>query len=207
MPSFRQRRWTSFYIVSLCFGISACHNPFAESPSDLLTRFPTPIYSLTGELLNGGTLGHPLCEDAQSAWLKRVDTDQDGTIDQAELSAEAKRQFALMDLNHDGFITSDELAIYRGQNDAQDLHDENTKKDPQDRRSVYHIAAHPHGSQPDPVLSADSNLDFKVTLNEFLALQIENLQLYDKDHDHTLDAHELNQLCRNRDKAATQTSR
>ena len=204
MLSFRHCRWTLFYSLSLCFGISACHNFLTDSPSDLLTRFPTPIYSLTGELLNGGPLGHPLCEDAQAAWLQRVDTNRDGSIDQDELSAESKRQFALMDLNHDGFITADELAVYRSQFDS---HEEEAKNESQNRKGIYRLTAHPNGSQPDPVLSADSNLDFKVTLDEFLAFQIENLQHYDKDHDHTLDSHELNPLCRNRDKAATPTSR
>ena len=190
--------------VILCgMAVSGCQGRPAPT-SDMLTKYPTPIYSLTGERLNGGALGQPACDEAQAAWLKRVDQDRDGTLDAEELMTEAKRQFALMDLNHDGIITAAELSAYRSQMDGTSAA---MPQEPTDRRGVQQLPMHPASSQPDPVLSADSNLDFQVTLDEYLTQQRENLSLYDKDKDRSLDAQELNKLCRIREQAATPSRR
>ena len=192
--------------ASCLFVLAGCGNLGGPSSTDLLSRYPTPIYSLTGEILNGGPLGQPRCEAAQESWLNRVDTDHDGLLELAELQDEARRLFAQMDLNKDGFITADELAVYRAafQNPDQPP---GMEIDPKAPKGTHRLPIHPHGSQPDPVLSADSNLDFQVTLDEFLALQKDNIARYDKNHDHKLDAGELQQLCRERERSATPSTR
>ncbi len=196
-------------IVLVSVAVSGC-SWGRPSASEMLMRFPTPIYSLTGEKLKG-----PSCEDAQSQWLARVDQDGDGTIDLSELKAEAKRLFALMDLNHDGVITADELSTYRGltadqpeeaapPNDGQQPDDDKgTGKGKRERQ----LPNRPSSSQPDPVLAADANLRFQVTLDDFLAQQQENMIQFDKNKDGQLDAHELNLLCRIREQAASPTHR
>ena len=196
-------------VLALDLSLQGC-GPSLPSNADLLDRFPTPIYSLTGEVLNGGTLGQPHCDYAQAAWLARIDSDHDGTIDLDELLAAARRQFAAMDLNHDGFVTAFELETYRSAFLSPPSDSDKNASDHADHpatRDERKMAVHPHGSQPDPVLAADVNLDFKVTLDEFLALQKDNFRDFDKDHDQTLEAQELNRLCRQREKAATPSSR
>ena len=209
----QRKRWHSAALFAVFLMTSGCHSPYSQSPADLLARFPTPIYSLTGEVLNGGTLRHLGCEEAQQTWITRVGRNHDGTMDLDDLLAEAKSQFAAMDLNHDGFITAYELSQYRLRNDpdsAQPKPDDSQHShsdEQRDRNGIHRMAQHPNGSQPDPVLAADNNLDFKVTLDEFLELQRENFRHYDKNRIHKLDANDLNQLCRDREKSATTISR
>jgi len=71
------------------------------------------LFSPNGEPLNGGVLGLPSCEDALSKWFDRIDADHNGFIEEKEFMADARRQFQIMDLNHDGTITPAELATYR----------------------------------------------------------------------------------------------
>lgn len=204
-------------------GFGCGHN--APSTEELLARYPTPIYSLTGEPLNGGPLGRPKCEDAQTAWAARVDADHDGFIDLDELLDNARAQFAAMDLDHSGALTSDQLSVYRkpfalsprtppastgtsADSDGATPDDSQSapqsgahrKKDPAADRP---LGLRPPSSQPDPVLAADSNLDFKVTLDEYLAQQRESFTQLDKNKDHRLSADELAVLCHIRERAAT----
>jgi hypothetical protein len=71
------------------------------------------LYSPNGEVLNGGPLGRPSCTEAMTAWFERTDANHDGAIVLAEFLNDARRQFAVMDLNKDGTITPDELQRYR----------------------------------------------------------------------------------------------
>lgn len=213
-----------------CMAVAGCGHGSITS-QELLEKYPTQIYSMTGEPLNGGRLGRPKCEDAQAAWLARVDTDRDGTIDLEELLAESSRQFAVMNIDHSGQLTADQLEAYRApyalnresapkpQTDASrgdGPADDGPQGDgPQeDRQRGDRPGGHTQGrggngggprpaaSQPDPVLAADSNLDFEVSLQEFMIQQRENFRQLDKNHDQRLSADELNILCHIRERAA-----
>ena len=72
-----------------------------------------PLYSPNGEPLSGGRLDHPNCQEALAGWFDRVAANHAGTIDLAVFLADASRQFAAMDIDHDGQLTSDELTRYR----------------------------------------------------------------------------------------------
>jgi len=169
--------------------------------SEMLAKYPTPVYSLTGEILTGAKS----CEEAQADWLKRVDRNDDGSVDLEELLAEARLQFARMDLDHNGLITAETLSRYRNaQNAPTDWsHDESGIENRNERKRDPASSLRPSVSQPDPVLSADTDLDFQVTLDEFLTQQRENMRLFDKNNDDRLDALELDQLCRIREQAAS----
>jgi hypothetical protein len=194
------------------------------SSKELLEKYPTQIYSLTGEPLNGGVLGRPKCEAAQADWLARVDTDHDGTLEIDELLAETNRQFTVMNIDHSGQLTADQLEVYRApfaltrdaapgpqpdgsdQDRGQDRGDQDQDHDQGRRggRDAPHAGTGPRppASQPDPVLAADSNLDFEVSLQEFILQQRENFRQLDKNHDQRLSAGELNALCHMRERAA-----
>ena len=198
---------------AILVALTAC-GPHYTSGKELIERFPTPIYSMDGEPLNGGTLGKPTCESAQSAWLERQDLDHDGTLDLDEVLSAARARFTAMDPDGDGYITSDELLTYRqhvmgGEFEQSPPKPEtgSTEDDGGHRPRLTKVSNRPQGSQPDPVLAADSNLDFKVTLEEFLALQRENFIHLDRDHDHTVSTEELTALCRVRERAAQPNQR
>ena len=196
----RHRRGLMTVIMAgLC--TAGCHNWLpGPSSQELLDRFPTPIYSLTGEILNGPSSPRLNCTEAQEAWLKRI-SPADDSLTLEQLQAEARLQFERMDINHDGVITSAELSIYR--TPQQNAAPEEAK----DSRNVRRMPLRPHTSQPDPVLSADANLDFQVTLDEFLTYQAELFHQMDVNQHHKLTIHELSALCHQREQAAHETNR
>lgn len=124
------------------------------------------VYSPNGEVLNGGPLGRPTCEDALTGWFNRIDAKRDARIDREEFLADARRQFAIMDIDHDGLITPAELdryrATYKTTEDERSTGNNDRRRDPA-RNSIT------DSSQPDPVMAADVRLRNQVTLQEFLA--------------------------------------
>jgi hypothetical protein len=151
-----------------------------------------PIFSPNGEPLNGGALGHPACAVAIAGWFARVDANQDGAIDRAEFLADTRRQFALMDRDKNGEITPEELDVYRAPYAASptfapaDEAEAATGARPSGGRQgrgrrggggTPSAAAGSHGKvdvsadTPDPVMSADVNLKFRVSLSDFIAYE------------------------------------
>lgn len=209
--------------LACCLAASGCGHG-SQTAHDLLDKYPTPIYSLTGEQLNGGPLGRPKCEDAQAGWLARVDTDRDGTVDLDELLTNARAQFDVMNIDRSGKITADQLATYRApfalssrpepapDKDGPDAgaDDSGTDKSPSkgdarhrnERNGDRPQGVRPPSSQPDPVLAADGNLDFEVTLDEYLIQQRESFMQLDKNKDRHLSSDELAVLCHVRERAA-----
>lgn len=138
------------------------------------------VYSPNGEVLNGGPLGRPTCEDALTGWFNRIDANHDGRIDREEFIADARRQFAIMDINHDGLITPAELdryrATYKTVQDEQSTGNTDRRRDPA-RNSIT------DGSQPDPVMAADVRLRNQIDLQEFLAHADKVFARIDHNHD------------------------
>jgi hypothetical protein len=156
------------------------------------------LYSLNGEPLRGGALGMPTCEAARGAWFDRVDADHDGTISRDEFMADARAQFALMDLNHDGVITPAELSTFRLPYRPGGIAVASSDNEPvaPPKRPTN---GHKHDNDPgagfsssgaggknddptDPVMSADKDLKFKVTRDDFMAQADENFAAHDGGH-------------------------
>jgi len=120
------------------------------------------LFSPNGEPLNGGKLGRPKCAEATGQWFDRADGNHDGVLDHEEFLADALAQFRRMDLDGDGFVTADEVTAYRlpyldaGKTEGQ-------------RRGRGEKALSMPTDADDPVMSADANLDFQVSLAEFTA--------------------------------------
>ena len=117
------------------------------------------IYSPNGEALTGGPLGHPACAVAVARWLDQIDVHHDGYITLDEYLADANRQFRVMDLDRTGVLTPEELARYRtpfgggiSGHSGDDRADGNVGTD----------------DRPDPVMAADSQAKFEVSLPEFI---------------------------------------
>lgn len=124
----------------------------------------TSTTSPNGELLPFHA-GADDCRGALAAWFGRADRNGDGMLDLAEMQADGDRWFAVADMDHDGQITSDELAAVR----RQMLPDPEPEAEaehgvPPGRRAVPRSQA-----RVDSVMQADANADFRVTAAEFRA--------------------------------------
>jgi Ca2+-binding EF-hand superfamily protein len=140
------------------------------------------LYSPNGEPLRGGSLGRPSCEKAMGAWFDRADADRNGRVDRNEFVADARRQFAVMDLDHDGTITPAELDKYR----APYMTLPPTGKGKAVRST---------DPGPDPVMSADTKLRFVVTLPDFAAYAERRFAELDRNRNGTLERDEALKMC------------
>jgi hypothetical protein len=186
---------------------------------------PPPTFSPNGEPLVPPQWPQD-CEAAIDQWFDRLDTGHTGGLSLAVLTADAERQYRLMDLRHDGKVTAEELSKYRlrmmgghylsvstpgeqarlgrGSDDearpgdrldepADDDHPRHRHGD-DDRRPVDAFAALV-SDQPDPVMSADNDLDGSVTWDEFKALVAQNFAEYDHDHTGVITKPEVEKIC------------
>ena len=144
-----------------------------------------PVLSANGEPLTGSKLGAKSCVEALEAWQAKW---RDG-LDLRSYVADAEAQFRAMDLDRDGVLTSAELTELRAQHRIE--HKENEEK-----RGRRRVAPRPTRTQAaDPVMSADANLDFRVTQDEFLAYAQRRFRALDTNGNGTLDRAEIASLC------------
>lgn len=160
------------------------------------------IYSPNAEPLSGGILGNPDCEKAVSGWFKRTDTNHDGFIDKTEFRADAQAQFKRMDLDKAGYLTSEVLDRYRAPYRPEIINDTPQTEKPADKHFTQEKVRSSGNKSPDsehlldPVMSADGNLDFRVTLDEFLAQSTRNFDVLDSSHDNKLGNEEVLAICK-----------
>ena len=181
---------------ALIGALAACSNSSIvqkRGPADIL-------YSPNGEPLGGGALGRTDCETAMGRWLTRVDGNHDGTVEWDEYRADARRQFAAMDLDHDGFVTPSELQEYR----APFVREGRVRAAPSDSASGERPARRRGGGEgeapsgydrPDTVMSADKTLRHKVSEADFIAQAERRFHQIDAAHNGRLTADELVKAC------------
>ncbi len=127
------------------------------------------LYSPNGEPLSGGPLGRPSCKDALSGWYDRVAATHGGTIDLTTFLADTRRQFAAMDLDHDGLITPAELSSYRAPYAVAVPRDPKARPSELGRRRPEDSGV--GADRADPVMIADVTLRNQVSLPDFLAYE------------------------------------
>jgi hypothetical protein len=185
---------------------------------------PPPTFSPNGEPLVPPQWPQD-CEAAIDQWFDRLDTGHTGGLSLAQLTADAERQYRLMDLRHDGKVTAEELSRYRlkmmgghylsvstpGEN-ARLGRGTDDEARPGDRLDEPVDDDRPHGrhgedrrpvdayaalvsDQPDPVMAADNDLDGSVTWEEFKALVAQNFAEYDRDHTGVITKSEVEKIC------------
>lgn len=118
------------------------------------------MLSPNGEPLNGGELGMPSCSLAMNYWFDRTDTNHDGRIDRDEFLADARSEFAKVDVGHRGFVTSSDLERYR---------------------QPFRQGTRATGVA-DPVMAGDANLDGQVSETELLTQANEAFAALDTAH-------------------------
>jgi hypothetical protein len=177
-----KRRRLALALLAVAVVASCGHGDDDDAP-----KGAPRLYSPNGEPLNGGPLGFPSCETAMGRWFDRTDRDHDGTIDGAEFLADARRQFALMDLDKDGILTPAELAAYRLPYESEPVAPPSDKKRRREGRA--------YNDQPDPVMLADLGLHNQVTLADFLAYARRQFADLDRDRDGHIEKAEAMRLC------------
>ena len=164
----RRPALASAVVLGLILTLAACET--IDKTYDRITGNTPPklfrtVYSPNGEVLNGGPLGRPTCEEALTGWLNRIDTNHDGRISLEEFLADGRKQFAIMDIDHDGLITPSELdryrATYKTADDERSTGNTDRRRDPA-RNSIT------DSSQPDPVMASDVRLRNQVSLQDYL---------------------------------------
>lgn len=197
-------------VLALLFLTSACGGPPGGERSA-----PGPERPQALPLINtptGEPLGRAQCAHAASAWFVRTDSDRDGGLSGAEFSADAGAVFARLDRDADGFVTPDELQKARMPFFDQGGEPEQPQRP---RGSGGMGGGRPPaggdmgGDMPtregksggagsgslDPVMTADSNLDFKVSRAEFAAHNDAIFTALDKNADHRLSMDEVVASC------------
>ena len=91
--------------LSLCTALLACSGLDKSSPPKAVL-----LFSPNGEPITGGPLGQRPCAEAMGDWFDRQHS---AALSRESFLADARAQFAKMDLDHDGWITPAELSIYR----------------------------------------------------------------------------------------------
>lgn len=124
----------------------------------------TSTTSPNGELLPFRA-GADDCRGALAAWFGHADGNGDGVLDLTEMQADGDRWFAVADMDHDGQITSDELAAVR----RQLLPDPEPEAEPEHGVPPGRRAVPRSQARVDSVMQADANADFRVTATEFRA--------------------------------------
>ena len=195
--------------------VSACSTSHKSRRSDYTN--PQILFSLNGEPLNGGALGKPTCREAMTHWFDRVDVNHDAGISQDEFLADARAQFKRMDIDRNGYLVPEELERFRQpyrQSSSAEAYsatpDENETPQP-----AFGSHRHRHGGTSgggnnanavaksgqgdagivDPVMSADTNLDNRVTPDEFMTYVQKTFVIHDADHNGALSQAEVLSLC------------
>jgi hypothetical protein len=192
--NFRSRQ-ALFYL--LMFSVLVIPNGCSNKKQKNNIRPPhVALFSPNGEMLSGGPLGQPSCEQAYGSWFDRLDTTKVNRISHDAFIADAHIQFERMDINHDGYITANELSTYRatynfdpsigfGYSRKMTDHEEqfsdipkNNLIDPKAPDWAKNIWT---ADASDPVMSADRSLKFKVNQDDFIHQAEETFSWLDQD--------------------------
>jgi Ca2+-binding EF-hand superfamily protein len=135
---------------------AAAHSPAPDLPRPANGRaFMSPM----GEPFFPSASGN----DGMATWFAQADLNHDGTITSDELTADAERFFKRLDTNKDGEIDPDEITHYEETIQAKSY-----------RYSLLNI--------PEPVMSADSDFNRGVSIEEFRRAASKRFQLLDLNH-------------------------
>jgi hypothetical protein len=139
--------------------------------------------------------------DPEVAWFARADADHDGRLTLAEFTADAARFFATLDTNHDGEIDPQEMIVYERdvapeirlfQLDKELDREEHRPRTGAERKAAKkaardrydYVAAYGAGrfaslNIPEPVVSADLDINRGVSRAEFATVAAQRFQTLD----------------------------
>jgi len=199
------------------FGLAACGGN--DRPPA-----PHPIFSPNAEILAVKQPQDKLdvCTNALIAWFRRVDTNHDGRIDHDEFVADADRWFSVVDADHDGFAEpaetaaihakvmpwdqakedrdrDEEAAMLREQQDDEARAREQPQRDRMGNQIPFQKSTPRRqvgvSIDLDPIMAADTNLDNKVSKDEFMAMADRHFDALDVKRDGMLTQDEVAAKC------------
>lgn len=134
---------------------------------------PDPVF-----ITPSGEAIHPSTQtpNAFAVWFDRLDTRREGRIDRAEFRADAEQFFHRIDLNGDGVIDGFEIAAYE-KSVAADLDIAGQGFATGTSENTISLL-----SDPEPVSSADLQLNAHITLAEWLTVADRRFDLLDAKH-------------------------
>jgi hypothetical protein len=126
-------------------------------------------------------------------WFAQADADHDGKLTRAEMLADADRFFARLDIDHDGEITPIENRVYEDQIAPEIRSQVGREDNPLDFskrvKRDKHAIVMPEGAGrwsslpiPQPVISADADMNRGVSRAEFRAAASERFDRIDTTH-------------------------
>ncbi|MBW8880074.1 MAG: hypothetical protein JF615_01245 [Asticcacaulis sp.] len=145
-----------------------------------------------------------------AAWFAQADADKDGKISHEEFLNDSMAFFDKLDLNHDHYVNSPENTNYETA-----IAPEITRMDPriaQPKQRVYQrdpdngvtdptagryvkqiVGASQYGliDEPQPVRAADANIDFRVSIDEWLTASQQRFSILDVNGDDAITLDEL----------------
>jgi len=134
---------------------------------------PNPVFiSPSGEPVRPT----PQAPDAFEAWFARLDARHDGKVDRAEFRADAEQFFKRLDASGDGVIDGFEIAAYE-KTVAPELDIAGQGFARGGSTNVISLL-----SDPEPVSSADLQLNAHITLEEWLTVADRRFDLLDVKH-------------------------
>ena len=131
-----------------------------------------------------------------AVWFAQADTDHDGKLSRAEFRADAMRFFKLLDVNGDGKISDMETIRYEHQVAPEiitatvDTSDTQAPPSAEDNSSAVHtpLSSIRQGAaffsflnDPEPVRSADTDFNNKVSVDEWMAAVDRKFKTLDPD--------------------------
>jgi hypothetical protein len=185
-----------FSLATLLLAAACSHDAYKGPPLYM-------IYSPNGEPLNGGPLGKPSCEQALSRWFSALSAGHNGRIPETVFLSDAQAQFQKMDIDHNGYLVSEELDRYRApyrQQPAMMISGESDDSGSKHKKGRHGsdsktLQADLSYTSSDPVMSADTNLDFHVTPDEFMQQAQRTFRKLDIHHDGALSLPEVTEHC------------
>ncbi len=144
-------------------------------------------------------------------WFAQADTDHDGKISHDEFVADAVAFFQKLDTNHDGYISSPETTRYESDIAPEITHMDQRiqqpriiKQEADDHpadpdmpnggkyvKQILGAAQYGLIDEPQPIRAADSNLDFRVSMDEWLAATEDRFKVLDRNGDDFISMDEL----------------
>ncbi len=130
--------------------------------------------------------------DPRQAWLRLVDPTASGRIAADALTQDARRYFAVLDANHDGVIDGFEVTAYE-QTIVPEILPGGQERGggPPGGGGLQGAARFGLLNDPQPIRTADFNLDSRVTLIEYERKARETFVRLDRNHDGVLLVSEL----------------
>ena len=122
--------------------------------------------------------------DALADWFHQADRNHDGQITIDEMQQDAARFFAILDTNHDGEIDPDEITHYETviAPDGPGLRLALAEGGGRSASGLQGRARFGLLDLPEPVVSADSDFNGGVSLDEFKSAAVKRFSALDIDH-------------------------